>query len=174
MNLEIQCLNITDIVIRRNCLITTDSFGNKKEYNISKMTYLDCSNNHLTSLPNLPERLNHLYCFENQLVALPILPKGLETLDCSGNRLSSLPKLPEGLESLRCHSNDLIYVQYLIKKPFAYIVPSNLKEKHADEAYQRNYVLQTCSRHFISFLVQKSKYYKTFRVFDSVLSESLL
>ena len=54
------------------------------------MTYLDCSSNQLTALPDtLPSGLTTLDCSSNQLTALPAtLPSGLTTLDCGGNQLT--------------------------------------------------------------------------------------
>ncbi|SFC66555.1 conserved repeat domain-containing protein/Por secretion system C-terminal sorting domain-containing protein [Flexibacter flexilis DSM 6793] len=68
---------------------------------------LYCSNNQLTSLPNLPSGLQTLDCGSNQLTSLPALPSGLQTLDCGSNQLTSLPALPSGLQNLNCYYNQL-------------------------------------------------------------------
>ena len=62
---------------------------------LSRVTYLYCSNNQLTSLPPLPKTLKELICWNNQLTSLPPLPETLKKLSCDDNRL--LPDLPYGL-----------------------------------------------------------------------------
>ena len=53
------------------------------------MTTLNCWNNQLTSLPELPKSLEYLYCDHNQLTSLPVLPKSLKRLYCRDNNLPS-------------------------------------------------------------------------------------
>ena len=69
------------------------------------ITDLDCSNNNLTVLPNLPPNLRALVCKNNQLEEIPDLPQSLEYLDCSNNKLIVLPKLPTNLRSINCSNN---------------------------------------------------------------------
>ena len=52
---------------------------------------LYCSNNQLTSLPELPA-CRQLYCYDNELTSLPELP-ACRMLSCSDNKTISLPKL---------------------------------------------------------------------------------
>jgi Leucine-rich repeat (LRR) protein len=83
-----------------------DKYTNLKE--------LDCSNNQITSLNNLPPSLEILYCNHNQLVELPPLvsegkPPNLQMLDCDDNQLTSLPPLPSTLEYLNCDNNPIQY-----------------------------------------------------------------
>ena len=66
-----------------------------------------CSNNELTSLPNLPNSLIDLYCHINKLTSLPNLPDSLKKLYCWKNQLASLPKLPNSLQNLNCYNNKL-------------------------------------------------------------------
>lgn len=155
---------------------------------------LSCSRNPLTILPNLPENLTTLSCSENQLTSLPALPKGLKILNCDGNQLAELPSLPEGLKTLYCYENQLTslprlpeslrclnlsgnqlkYVQFLKERPWHCEVPLGLRDKHSEGVYQRNYVLQTLSRYLAYFFSSRSKYYKTFRIFDIILLELLV
>jgi len=79
---------------------------------------LYCTNNQLTSLPDLPQNLKELYCFYNQLTLLPTLPQNLKELSCSYNELTSLPTLPQNLKILRCYHNQLTLLPTL---------PQNLK-----------------------------------------------
>ena len=69
------------------------------------LTELYCGYNQLISLPELPESLTELYCYNNQLISLPNLQKNLIILWCSNNQLISLPELPENLEELQCYNN---------------------------------------------------------------------
>ena len=78
-------------------------------------TVLDCSNNQLSVLPELPRGLKKLYCSDNKLTVLPELPLMLELLDCSANQLSILPKLPLMLELLDCSDNKLSVLPKLVK-----------------------------------------------------------
>ena len=64
------------------------------------LTYLNCSGNELTALPELPASLNTLYCWGNELIALPELPNVLNSLNCANNPIEALPELPESLMSL--------------------------------------------------------------------------
>ena len=70
---------------------------------------LDCDNNQLTQLPELPNSLKVLSCSYNQLTQLPELPNSLKYLDCSNNQLTQLPELPNSLEILYCSYNQLSY-----------------------------------------------------------------
>ena len=98
-----------------------------KEYLVVK---LDCSNNQLESLPELPN-LNYLNCRSNQLKSLPNLPNLTELwcghnqlkkllkfskliqLECSGNKLKTLYSLQE-LKYLDCSNN---YLESLLNFP---------------------------------------------------------
>ena len=48
---------------------------------------LDCQNNEITSLDNLPSGLQHLTCTYNKITSLDNLPLGLQYLDYSNNLL---------------------------------------------------------------------------------------
>jgi Leucine-rich repeat (LRR) protein len=71
------------------------------------LTYLNCMDNHLTSLPKLPSLLYSLHCNGNQLTSLPALPSALNTLNCFDNQLTSLPVLPNSLYRLDCSKNQI-------------------------------------------------------------------
>lgn len=71
----------------------------------SHLVRLDCSMNHLKNLPTLPSTLEELSCAVNQLTTLPKLPASLKILYCNFNLLTSLPVLPVNLEYLACGSN---------------------------------------------------------------------
>ena len=49
------------------------------------VTKLDCGDNRITALPELPSSLTRLNCNSNQLTALPELPTSLTWLMCFGN-----------------------------------------------------------------------------------------
>lgn len=72
-----------------------------------KLERLDCSMNLLTTIPDLPSHLEELSCAQNLLVELPNLPQGLKILYCNFNQISHLPILPTSLEYLACGSNAL-------------------------------------------------------------------
>ncbi len=73
----------------------------------NSLSYLICHHNLLTSLPSLPNTLTWIDCFLNSLTSLPALPNSIYHLQCEGNSLTSLPTLPSSLTKLICHSNSL-------------------------------------------------------------------
>jgi Leucine-rich repeat (LRR) protein len=86
-----------------------ESWINHGDEEDNSLTYLNCSYNNLTKLPNdlpigdfddgellnkLPNRLESLVCNNNKLTALPeLLPEKLSFLNCSDNELTALPIL---------------------------------------------------------------------------------
>lgn len=66
---------------------------------------LDCSENPLSSLPNLPSTLLVLDCVSNLLDSLPELPPGLVELYCGQNYLTTIPDLPPTLKILYSSMN---------------------------------------------------------------------
>lgn len=66
---------------------------------------LNCYNNNLTSLPQLPESIIYINCPKNQLEALPTLPPNLVGLWCNENKLTELPDLPDSLRDFTCYDN---------------------------------------------------------------------
>ncbi len=73
----------------------------------SNLVKLDCSMNQLTTLPTLPVSLVELSCAVNKLTKLPSLPTTLTVLYCNFNEITSLPVLPNELEYLACGSNKI-------------------------------------------------------------------
>ena len=70
-----------------------------------KLKKLDCSNNKLTSLPELNNNLQVLDCSNNKLTSLPELNNELIYLNCSYNQLTNLPELNNKLIYLNCSNN---------------------------------------------------------------------
>ena len=66
---------------------------------------LDCANNLLKSLPNLPN-CEELKCEDNMLESLPDLPK-CEELICSNNSIKELPKFLPLCTDLICDNNKI-------------------------------------------------------------------
>ena len=75
---------------------------------------LDCRDNNLTYINNLPITLKKLYCDHNNLTILDNLPYGLEDLGCGNNNIIYLDDLPATLKILYCHVNKLILFLYLL------------------------------------------------------------
>jgi Leucine-rich repeat (LRR) protein len=76
------------------------------------LQYLNCSNNQLILLTNLPPTLQYLSCSNNQITILPNLLEmtpTLRTLCCSNNQLTQLDDLPPTLQNLYCYENPFIY-----------------------------------------------------------------
>ena len=59
---------------------------------------LDCHNNKLTRLDNLPPNLQTLYCRDNKIISLDILPPTLQELYCSKNPIYTTCKKIHGFE----------------------------------------------------------------------------
>ena len=90
--------------------LALDNLGLTGELPLPKQLLIDqlnCRNNQLTSLPELPPNLQWLDCHYNQLTNLPELPLSLQWLDCHSNQLTNLSELPPSLEELDCYSNQL-------------------------------------------------------------------
>lgn len=67
-----------------------------------------CSNNQLTSLPELNSSLEKLFCGYNKLTSLPeVKNTSLKILSCNHNQLTRLPELNPSLEELNCSCNSL-------------------------------------------------------------------
>lgn len=66
---------------------------------------LNVTNNHLTSLPPLPDNLVRLVCSYNPIIELPALPNSLCSIICSSCQLNELPELPNSLENLWTSKN---------------------------------------------------------------------
>ncbi len=73
----------------------------------STLVKLDCSMNQLNYLPTLPPSLEELSCALNTLTFLPDLPASLKILYCNFNEITRLPILPSSLEFLACGSNQI-------------------------------------------------------------------
>jgi Leucine-rich repeat (LRR) protein len=62
-----------------------------------KLVKLNCSNNQITKLNNLPNTLQELWCCNNQITKLNNLPNTLQKLNCSYNQINKLNNLPNTL-----------------------------------------------------------------------------
>ena len=100
-NLTLAAQSVRTITLSNNITDLTGISG------FSSLSALNCADNNLTSLPNLPANLRTLHCSNNKLAALPTLPSTLATLYCRSNQLLSLPTLPPNLLLLECSNNKL-------------------------------------------------------------------
>ena len=91
--------------------------------NYNDIIYLDCYNNNLSSLPELPNSLKFLYCSNNNLSNLPELPNSLFTLYCWDNKITNLPELPNPLIHFEYYNNPILeYIeQYFDNDIYKYI-----------------------------------------------------
>ena len=72
------------------------------------LTFLDCSNNKLTALPdNLPLKLTYINVDYNKITRLKRIPSGVREFNCANNLLTVLPELPASLLSLDCSFNKI-------------------------------------------------------------------
>jgi hypothetical protein len=79
------------------------------------ITYIDCSNNELTTMNNLPKFLTMLNCSYNYIISFGKLSLNdkLKRLNCSFNKINYLDNLPDGLEYLDCSYNPIINLENL-------------------------------------------------------------
>lgn len=75
-----------------------------------EVKYLNCSNNNLARLPNLPSVVK-LICTKNVLIELPKMPL-ITDLCCDFNKLTKLTELPL-VVSLNCEYNNLTELPYM-------------------------------------------------------------
>lgn len=68
---------------------------------------IDCSDNEITELLNLPNTLIKLNCNKNKITSLDNLPQNLKILDCSKNLITDLNNLPDNLKILLCNNNNI-------------------------------------------------------------------
>ncbi len=73
----------------------------------NNLIFINCSNNIISTLSDLPLNLVHLDCSYNQLISLPNLPFNLNYLQCSSNQLTVLPDMPSSVSILHCNDNQL-------------------------------------------------------------------
>lgn len=123
--------------------ITTSDVNSKTSMNISgksisnlqgigyfsKLTWLDCSNNNLTDLYNVPTSLQTLYCQNNKITSFNYLQNcsSLKSLNCSNNQISSLTNLPTSIEFLDCSSNKFTILDFCNTSDHMYTKYYNLK-----------------------------------------------
>ena len=70
---------------------------------------LNCRNNNITSLDNLPPTLQWLFCSNNEITNLDNLPPTLQRLFCNENQITNLDNIPPTLQMLECDKNPLTY-----------------------------------------------------------------
>ena len=82
------------------------------EWCIFSITELNISNQELTQLLDDIAKytnLQKLICNNNQITTLDNLPPKLENLICNGNKITTLDNLPLTLERLSCFNNPFTY-----------------------------------------------------------------
>ncbi|MFY0643479.1 MAG: T9SS type A sorting domain-containing protein [Bacteroidia bacterium] len=103
-------MDTTDKAITTAIFLDCSSLGITNLYGVEffdTLWSLQCADNQLTSLPNLPSLLGRLYCYNNKLTTLSNLPVWLEALFCNNNGITQLPDLPIYLRWLICDNNQL-------------------------------------------------------------------
>ena len=81
--------------------------------NLPIILTLDCSNNQITKLENLPIGLTELGCSYNQIIKLENLPNTLTYLECYRNQITKLENLSILLTKLDCHNNQISKLENL-------------------------------------------------------------
>ena len=73
----------------------------------SSLTSLNISNNSIKKLNKLPKNINYLDFSSNNLLEIEELPSSITNLNSNYNLLTTLPKLPQSLTYLYCSNNNL-------------------------------------------------------------------
>jgi Leucine-rich repeat (LRR) protein len=81
--------------------------------NYDDVMMLQCDDNGLRELPNLPKNLRILNCSFNLLTSLPVLPETLEELDFGQNEISFISDLPKNLRKLNCGYTEIAFLPEL-------------------------------------------------------------
>lgn len=103
-------MDTTDIAVTT---LTTMNIFSKCIRNLEGIQYFDslqilnCTNNKIDTLLNLPDSLQTLICAGNWLTYLMEIPNSVTYFDCTQNQLDSLPTLPINLLHFDCHNNAL-------------------------------------------------------------------
>ena len=96
------------------------------------MTYLNCEDNKIEELPELPDTLRHLICSNNRLKKLPKLPENLLQMDCHNN---------EWEEPIKIEIIDRFYL-YGNSSPYT----KNQIELFNSEEFQRKFLTENPER----------------------------
>ena len=75
--------------------------------------YIDCSENNIKKLDDLPINLKSLKCIDNKLKTLNNLPQKIKYLDCSLNEITEILNIPKEIIFLKCSSNDITFLEKL-------------------------------------------------------------
>ena len=117
---------------------------------------IDCHYREITDLDGLQffTGLTQLNCYNNQLTTLPELPESLAILNCSSNQLTSLPEMPVGLIDLMCQNNELISLpEFHDATDMSYFDCSNNQITELPEFHENMYVeIFDCSNNQITSL----------------------
>ena len=108
-------ITTSDVNARTSMTISGKSISNLQGIGyFSKLEWLDCSYNNLTSLYNIPSTIQTLNCSNNKITSFNYLQdcSSLKSLNCSNNQISSLNNLPTSIESLDCSSNKFTILDF--------------------------------------------------------------
>lgn len=101
----------------------------KIERSIDYIKTLNLSNRNIKDVLDLEELygLEELDCSNNEITQITNIPYSLKYLNCSNNKIKSLLELPNEIKCIKCKKNPLEVLEYPINvKPSKY--PSNLKK----------------------------------------------
>jgi len=111
----------------------------KRPQDYETLTTLDISHKNLIKLPSWVSQcynLKELNCFNNKITKIQNLPPALEILMCSINKITYLDNLPLTLKELSCENNEIANLDNLpselhklccILNPFKYEFEATLK-----------------------------------------------
>lgn len=99
---DVSVTTLTSMDVSSNCIRDLNGI----QYFTSLQT-LNCTNNKIDTILNLPDSLQSLICAANWLTYIMEIPDSVTYFDCTQNQLDSLPTLPINLLHFDCHNNAL-------------------------------------------------------------------
>ncbi len=113
----------------------------------TQLSYFDCSNNNLSSIPDMPQTQNYsmsyFNCSNNNISSLPLLAPTMSVISCSSNPIANLPStFPFGLNAIVC--DDM---------PNLIFMTSTFLNGIVSMSFQNNPLLQFWTVPFVSSMV---------------------
>lgn len=111
--------------------------------NYKKINSIDCSNNQITEIINIPFLIKYLNCSNNQIISLLNLPNNIKYLDLPLNYINPIDKLPNSIEYINfvdydeCHYHCGFHTTNLFDKPINNL-PSSLVHLNITGSYDFN------------------------------------
>lgn len=118
---DVAVTSLTTMDVSSNCIRDLNGI----QY-FTSLKNLNCTNNKIDTLLNLPDSLQSLICAANWLTFIMEIPDSVTYFDCTQNQLDSLPTLPINIAYFDCHNNSLTSLPTLPNSIFYFDCSGNL------------------------------------------------